>query len=35
MLPISLMKGDEVVETVEIGSYESLLLDAWHPYLAQ
>lgn len=35
MLPISLMKGDEVVETVEMGSYEPLLLNAWHPNLAQ
>ena len=32
---LTLMKGDEVVETVEMGSYEPLLLNAWHPNLAQ
>jgi hypothetical protein len=32
---LTLMKGDEVVETVEMGSYEPLLLYAWHPDLAQ
>ena len=28
------MKGDEVVEAGEIGTYKTLLGNVWHPYLA-
>ena len=34
MLPISLMKGDEVVEAVKLPPYESLLLHRRHPDFA-
>lgn len=35
MLPISLMKGDEVVEAIEQGTNLGLFADARHAYLAE